>query len=248
MKLAFSTTILLWILTETCSAQIASTKYLNLNAIKRVELVEIPGDMSGRRFEYRIERDSLNAWVSKRIDTISKRWAIYEVSKEPFIREIPASYLNSLLNCFTNPILTNNIAEFKISKDTLISYLDSMSIPISTDRRLAFVKDIQNEFHLQQAFENSLIEKFRDHQTLYQIKLIMLRGDTIVAKARSFGYHYVPWNIDGVKVYDPRITMFYNYLCVNERSETRRRQYFYKFLTSELLRSHRRILYPQKQR
>lgn len=248
MKFALSTTILLWILIETCSAQIASTKDLKLKAIKRVELVEIPGDMSGRRFEYRIERDSLNTWVSRRIDTISKRWAIYEVSKEPFIREIPASYLESLLRSFAKPILKNNISEFKISKDTLISYLDSISIPISKDRKLAIVKDINNEFHLQQAFERSLIEFYRDHQTLYQIKLIMLRGDTIVAKARSFGYHYVPWNIDGVKIYDPKITMFYNYLCGKERFEPRRRHYFYKFLTSELLRSHGRILYPQKQR
>ncbi|TCC98958.1 hypothetical protein [Pedobacter psychroterrae] len=248
MKIALSTIILSWLLIETCSSQIASTKHLDLGAIKRIELLEVSGDMSGEIFEYRIERNKGDNWVSKRTVTYAKGATKYETSKDPFIRKIPASYLSSLLNSFTNPILTNNIAEFKISKDTLISYLDSMPIPISTDRKLAIVKDINNEFHLRQAFENSLIPKFRDHQTLYQIKLIMLRGDTIVAKARSFGYHYVPWNIDGVRVYDPKITMFYNYLCGNERYEPSRRHYFYKFLTTELLRSQGRILYPQKQR
>ena len=248
MKFKLSTIILLWILIEPCSAQIARTKDLDLNAVKRIELLEVSGDLGGGHVEYTIERNKVNYWVSKRVATDDKVAATDEILKEPFVREIPASYLNSLLNCFANPILTNNIAEFKINRDTLISYLDSISIPISTDRKLAIVKDIDNEFHLQQAFENSLIPKFRDHQTLYQIKLIMLRGDTIVAKAHSFGYHYVPWDIDGVRVYDPKITIFYNYLCGKEQFEPSRRHHFYKFLTYELLRSHGRILYPQKQR
>jgi hypothetical protein len=242
MKFTLSIIVMLCLAIRMCSAQVSNRKHIDLKAVQRIELVEDrPGVV-----EYKIERDKANKWVSERIYSDDDVTASGKIPNNKFIREIPESYLKTFLKSFSHPVLTKNIDLFNINQDTLISYLDSIGTPISVERKSGIVKDIRNPFHLQKAFEMLLIPRKYDHRTLYQIKLIMVQGDTIVAKALSFADPYIPWEIEGVKTYDPKLTSLYDYLCGNERYEVSRRGHFYKMLTFQMLRLHRLVLYPQK--
>jgi hypothetical protein len=123
--------------------------------------------------------------------------------------------------------------------------LDSIPTPISVERKPGIVKDIRNQFHLQKAFEMLLTPMKADDRSLYQIKVITVKGDTIVAKALTFADPYIPWEIEGVKTYDPKLSSLFYYLCGNERYEPGRRDYFYKSLVYKMLRLHRLVLYPE---
>jgi hypothetical protein len=227
-------------------AQVSNRKHIDLKAVQRFELVEGYGGISGGHLEYRVERDNANSWISTRIKDGRDGRVTETIPKGQVTRNIPTNYLIDLLKFFANPVMTKNITQFKISQDTLISYLDSMIVPISAQRKSAIVKDIRNQYNLQKAFELFLEPTKADDKTLYQIKLIMIQGDTIVAKALSFSNPYLPWEIDGVRIYDPELTRLYDYLRHNERNEPHRRQYFYRMLTLKFLRLDRLVLQPNK--
>ena len=241
MKIRFLI-ILLLLLQSTLIAQINKAKNISLNAVKLIEIEEHLNDLSGEILVFKVERDKANNWISTKTRS-SQSWVDKDkISKEKFIRKVPISHLKELLNCFTDPVLTKDIKLFNISQDTLISHLDSMLTPLTTERKSGIVEDLKKPHHLQKAFEKLLVPRQADHKTLRQIKLITLRGDTITAESLSFADAYIPWKIEGMRVYDPKLSRLYNYLCGNERYERSRRHFFYIFLIYELLNQHGRNL------
>ncbi len=219
-----------------CYAQ----KVPRLKDINRINIVEKGSFTSGIYRQYEVIRSG-SQWKS--YQTASYEKGNLDTTSRKFVRNIKRKMLKELITTLNERDTSINIDFFDINKKELALYVDSLDdypsvskkIILSPNQKREFIDTLGSKSIIQQAFQKVMKPIYLDDRTYYGIKIITGLKDTSTVYAYSFAdLYYLPWIINNRKIYNPNITLTYEYIKDNKTFPGREKQYLYKRIVQNI--------------
>lgn len=240
MKILYSLILMTFSLCNVYAQVSSKHKPYQLKDVRKFEFTVTEGGLTNSYDKFEVELDEHKIWQTWKSKIEFSTGSLTPAPARKLVKAIQGNRLVQLLQDLSNPDTTKNPNWFRIDKDTLSRYIDSINMNFLPSKKVSFNRDINNPELLKSALQRSLVPNHFDDKTTYQIKSILLSGDTVKAYATSFADIYdLPWNVEGKKLYNPNITRNFIYLTGDERSEWRLRSQFYKSLFRAIARLQR---------
>ena len=211
---------------EHCVAQ----KFIKLKDISKLVLEERAGGLGNNYKRFEVVKEG-RSW--KCYQTISISYTEIDTSTKRKIKNIPANVLTRLLAIVESSDSILHIKQFEINQKELVSNIDSLKVfdkrvKFSAKQKSEFADSLNSKFVIQPAFQKVMKPVYLDDRTYYGIKIITGLKDTSTVYAYSFAdLYYLPWIINNRKIYNPKITLIYEFIKDNKTFPVREKHYLY---------------------
>lgn len=185
--------------------------------------------------------------VLRRFEVINENgvWKSYQLKDSVtriFIKVIPAEKLLDLLTIINAKDTSIRVEQFNMQYQEMVSAFDTMSYmsffsaaELRPYQKTFFKEALRDEKRIEQALRSVLLPTLMDDRSEYTIAITTKAGEAKVITAYSFVNIYnLPWEIDGVKVYDPNISRLFALLTDDDRFESRYKGFLYRRLLLQI--------------
>jgi len=211
-----------------------------LNDVAKIEFIKKEGGwfMSGYRRVVVVPEK--NGWMSYQ-NRIYKGPDFKDINRDTrdsstvFIRNVPTRIINQLLTIISQQKTGINFNLFNIETNGLIKYIDSTKAHLKPRQKADFVKAIQSKAIVKEAFIKALNPFDMPDKTGYWINITTKANKAFTIDAHAIMEMYnLPWNINGIKSYDPNIALIFEYVGGNNDYKQYEQNRLYKQIDHDI--------------
>lgn len=152
-------------------------------------------------------------------------------SARRFIKNLPAGTLAQLLTIMSRSDSVIRLNVFNITTADLVRYIDTVAPKLKQGQREKFVKTAQKKSTVQKSIRKTFMPMMVDNRYAYNIIVIDKTGKTYVANGLAFqNIYHMPWVINNVKVYNPRIGEIFEQVIGNDQFAATEKEKMYNHI------------------
>lgn len=231
----FCLTAVIFLSLTICTKKCLAQQQLTLYNIKRFELFERGGGLSGHVQVLEVIKKD-NKWLCYQT---RERTVLGDNTTLEFLQYIPTSKLVKLLKIINQKDTAIHINLFKIKSSELISYVDSVLPKVNEAVKTKMIETLKSKSMVYDALCKVLVPFKMDDKAYYKITIVTKANQNTVLEAHSFADLYnLPWSIDGYKSFNPNISLIFESIVGHDNFQVDQRKWLNRRIVTSVYREH----------